>query len=154
MKPVYLVTESSTNTEILKRLLPTDLAQKTEFVTAHGRYSASSLSGTILSVRMRPVALVINANTTEEGAIQEQASTITGLLLPASSGVPYKVLMAVPTLEAILCQVKTDLETQLAHPPVTSVLDSLNVGQIQILQQQSLIQQISQFLANVLSQAA
>ncbi len=154
MKTMYLVTESSTNTEILKRLLPTDLVQRTEFVTAHGRYSASSLSGTILSERMRPVALVINANTTEEGAIHEQASTITGLLLPASSGVPYKVLMAVPTVEAILSQVKTDSETQLAHPPITSVLNSLNAGQIQILQMQSLIQQITQFLANVFIQAA
>ena len=93
---------------------------------------------------MRPVALVINANTTESGAIQEQASTITGLLLPASPGVPYKVFMAVPTVEAILEQVKTDLETRLLNPPVTSVLNSLNAGQIQILQQQSLIQQITQ----------
>ena len=154
MKPVYLVTESYTNTEILKRLLPTELVQRTEFVTARGRYSASSLSGTILSERMRPVALVINANTTSSGAIQEQANTITSLLLPASSGVPYKVFMAVPTVEAILEQVKTDLETRLAHPPVTSVLNSLNAGQIQILQQQSLIQQITQFLVNVLSLAA
>ncbi len=103
---------------------------------------------------MRPVALVINANTTESGAIQEQANTITSLLLPASSGVPYKVFMAVPTVEGILEQVKTDLETRLLNPPVTSVLNSLNAGHIQILQQQSLIQQITQFLANVLSLAA
>jgi hypothetical protein len=103
---------------------------------------------------MRPVALVIDANTTEEGSIQEQAVTITSLLLPASPGVPYKVFMADPTLEAILFQVKTDLETRLANPPVTSVLNSLTTGEIQILQQRSLIQQLTQFLANVVSQAA
>ncbi len=136
MKPVYLVTESSTNTEIIALFVSmryslslVGWASSPSMKTAGAHPTPQDMyltnTGTAISKdfcqqslcreqnllhlvadillarspepfsreRMRPVALVINANTTSSGAIQEQANTITSLLLPASSGVPYKVFM-------------------------------------------------------------
>ncbi len=149
MKSAYLVTESHLDTEVLKHLLPKDVVQNTEFVAAKGQYSARSLAGTILSERMRPVALVLNAETEDADLIQTRRTTISSLLRLASAGVPYEVFLAVPTVAAIL-----HLDSVRMESFDSERLNSLSAEQIQSLQQHSLIQQITQFIAATVSQAA
>ena len=151
MKPTYLVTESAVNAEVLKRLLPVEVAQNTEFVAAKGKYSARSLAGTILSEKMRPVVLVVDADTEDATTIQEQTSTVASLLYPASPGVAFEVVLAVPTVTAILPKNLTLLQSK---PHAVEQLDNLNTEQIHTFRQHPLIQQITQFVANVLSQVA
>ena len=148
MKSAYLITEHKETALILEYLLPQTLVQSTEIVAMNTRYSAQSLAGTLMSERDRPVALVLNANTTDKSAIQEQFSLINTLLLPAANRAPYQVFLAVPTAASLIPQETespTSLLERLAH---------LSADQIQSLQQQPLLQQLTQFLANACAQAA
>ncbi len=146
MKSAYLITEHKETALILEHLLPQTLIQATEIVAMSTRYAAQSLAGTLMSERDRPVALVLNANTTDKSVIQEQLSLINTLLLPAANRAPYQVFLAVPTTASLIPQ-ETESSTSLLER-----LARLSTTQIQILQQQPLLQQITQFLANACTQ--
>ncbi|MDF5720317.1 MAG: hypothetical protein PUP91_07515 [Rhizonema sp. PD37] len=147
MKLAYLITEYKETALILKHLLPQHLMQVTEIVATSTRSSAQSLAGTLMSKRSRPVALVLNANTIDTSSIQEQLTTITTLLLPASSGEPYQVFLAAPTVVILL-------QNATSPKPISELLAGLSTEQIQSLQQLPLLQQITQFLTNAFAQAA
>ena len=148
MKLAYLITEHKETALILKHLLPQHLVQVTEIVATSTRSSAQSLAGTLMSERSRPVALVLNANTIDRSSIQEQLTTITTLLLPASSGEPYQVFLAAPSVATLL------LQSALSPKPISEILPGLSTEQIQSLQRLPLLQQITQFLTNAFAQAA
>ncbi|MBA3923072.1 MAG: hypothetical protein H0X31_15815 [Nostocaceae cyanobacterium] len=155
MKSAYLITEHKETALILEHLLPQFLVESTEIVAMNTRYSAQSLAGTLMSERVpsgqrsyRPVALVLNADTTDKSAIQEQFSLINTLLLPAANRAPYQVFLAVPTAASFIPQ-ETESPTSLLEQ-----LDHLSADQIQSLRQQPLLQQLTQFLANACTQAA
>jgi hypothetical protein len=138
MKTDYLVTETDEAAHLLKQLLPAELLQEIEVVSAKKKYSAVSLAGTIMSVRSRPVLLVVDADTDNLASAKEREQTLMGYLLPASTREPYQVCVAVPSLAAI---------AQILSPNPTT-------EQIHDLQQHPLIQRIIQFLSHAFSQAA
>ena len=148
MKSAYLITEHKETALILKHLLHPDLVQVTEIVATSTRSSAQSLAGTLMSERDRPVGLVLNADSTDKSVIQEQLNLINTLLLPAASSAPYQVFLAVPTAESLIPQ-ETESSTSLPER-----IARLSADQIQSIQQQPLLQQITQFLANAFAQAA
>jgi hypothetical protein len=154
MKSAYLVTENVINAEILKRVLPPEVVQMTEIVVARGAYAARSLAGTILSERMRPVALVVDAST-DSARGDEQEQTIKSLLLPAASGIPYEVCVATPNLGESLIQSWRD-STQLSSIPasLTEELDQASAEQLQSIGQHPLICRLLQFLDTSVQQAA
>jgi hypothetical protein len=138
MKTAYLVTETDEAAHLLKQLLPAELLQEIEVVSAKKKYSAVSLAGTIMSVRSRPVLLVVDADTDNLAYAKEREQTLMGYLLPASTREPYQVYVAVPSLAAIA--------QTLSPNPTTE--------QIHVLQKHPLIQRIIQFLSKSFSQAA
>ncbi|NEP62626.1 MAG: hypothetical protein F6K31_37820, partial [Symploca sp. SIO2G7] len=100
MTLAYLVTEDKSDVDILKKLLPERYLRNTQLVVGGSKYSAQSLAGTILAVKLLPVALVIDADTKDESAIREKSELVHQLLYQASPGIPFKVFTAVPELVA------------------------------------------------------
>jgi hypothetical protein len=104
MNRVYVVTESERDAEILKSLLPKEVVKNTIFVAASNSYSAHSSARSLLIAKRRPVALVMSTKTTDEMNIQEQADFLREWVGKASGRVPFKVLLAVPEMEAVLTE--------------------------------------------------
>jgi hypothetical protein len=93
------------------------MAKQIEFIPSSNS-AALSESTSILVVKRVPVALVVDANTDHENAIYEQQDTLQYLLHQAAVRVPFKVLLAIPSIETIFFQDRTLLE-QLIHHQVT-----------------------------------
>lgn len=169
MNRLYLVTEGPADTKILQRLLPTQVASQTEFVQA--RHDALSLATTLLTVRRRPLALVIDADTTNAASVQERVDSLRFLLRQAGGNVPHEIFVAVPEIEIVFLQDRalferlvqrslSDLEWRLAQlspketitslvRPSSSVMDllaQLTERDIAVLRQHELIKGISDFL--------
>jgi hypothetical protein len=115
MNSAYVVTESERDAEILKSLLPKEVVKSTIFVAGSGSYSAHSSARSLLIAKRRPVALVMNTNTTDEMTIQEQADFLREWVGKASGGVPFKVLLAVPEMEAVLTETPSLLASLTAN---------------------------------------
>lgn len=104
MNKVYLITEGQFDQELLRKLLPEEAIQNTEFIVGNGRYSAQSLARSILAAARMPVALVLDADTIESSAVQEQRDFLEEALGQASAGIPFEIFLAVPELEVLLVE--------------------------------------------------
>lgn len=144
MTLAYVVTEGEIDVAILKKLLPSELAQHFTFYAAHGTYAARSAAGTLLSVRMRPVALVLDADTEDPAEVREKIELVNTMLYPASSPeTPFKVFLATPSIASILSSSHVD------NAELIKMLDRLTPDQIQALQRHPLIQHLIEFLSTV-----
>jgi hypothetical protein len=101
MTLAYIVTEKNSTAETLKKILPQSLVAEITIATMTTTSSAISLAGTLMAERSRPVLLVIDAETVDSASIRDRRDTIRGILLSASSGEPYEVFLAAPTVESI-----------------------------------------------------
>lgn len=101
MKAAYIVVEGKQNANLLKQMLPANFLSDIEIIGMSSWYAAFSLASTIMSERSRPVILIVNAQSNDSVHIQERIQNLESLMLPASSSAPYKVLLAVPSIEAI-----------------------------------------------------
>lgn len=120
MSQMYVVTEGALDAQLLKRLLLVELAKNVVFVVGNGRSDAQSLARSLLAVRQRPVVLVLDADTVDIDSIKERELINQELLQYAAAGAPFKVLLAVPTIESILFQDRAGLE-QLTNHKFTDV---------------------------------
>lgn len=171
----YVITEDQSDVDILKKFLPDKLVEDTQFVAASSQYNAQSLATTILAVKTKPVALVLNANTDNESLIEEKSDLLYQLLHQSSPGIPFQVLIAVPELEAIFFQDKhlieklvkrslNNVEWQLAksHPKefliksldnnlqyLEIIFNNISADEILTLEQHSIINQMASFLSSV-----
>lgn len=98
----YLVTEGESDAKLLHVLLADEVRQGLRVVLGGGRSGAISLARSLNSARQVPVALVVDADTTNEGRVREERMTIGDLLRMGSSGAPIDVFLAVPELEVLL----------------------------------------------------
>jgi len=147
MTLAYVVTDRETDVAILKKLLPLELAESLTFYAAHGKYSARSAAGTLLSARMRPVALVLDADTENPDEVREKIELVNTMLYPASSPeTPFKVFLATPSIASILSSPSGGQAASM------ETLDRLTPTQIQSLQRHSLIQQLIEFLSSLTQQ--
>jgi hypothetical protein len=135
MRAAYLVTETQEAANRLQQLLPADLLNAIEIVSAGQKYAAVSLAGTIMSERSRPVLLVIDAESDNLAQAKAREQEIKAMLLPAASVAPYEVCVAVPAIAAL-------------------IPGDLDADRRRELQQEPLVQRIVQFLSGVFSQAA
>lgn len=110
MRKVIVVVEGKTDAMILKAILPADVIRKVQFVVGSGRYSAQSLARTILAYERQPVALVLDADTTDESSVKEQLAYIRRALGEVASDIPYEAFLAVPEIEEIFFASKSLLE--------------------------------------------
>jgi hypothetical protein len=155
MTTAYVLTERERDLALLRALLPAALTSDLVFYATKGRSSVYSAAGTLLSDRSRPVVIVLDAETENPAEIQEKISLANTLLLPAAPlNVPFKVLLAVPTIASILAaepEVDSLLKSQ---PNPLEAIDPLTPSQIHTLQQHPLLQQLIEFLSGVTRQIA
>jgi hypothetical protein len=110
MKKVYLVTQHKSDTAIFEKLLSEKIVDKVFVVEGAGRSSARSLAASILAVKQRPVALIVDADTTDADDIQAQKYMLRELLYRASPGIPFEVFLAAPEIEAVFLQDRSFIE--------------------------------------------
>lgn len=106
----YIVVEGESVADLIRRLIPADLGEGIAVVAAEGRSSAVSLSRTILGARQTPTALVLDSETTSEALAEEQRTMLDDLLRSAAGATPYRVVLALPEIEAILFSAPEVLE--------------------------------------------
>lgn len=75
-----------------------------EVKVAGGLASLYSVARTLLAVKRTPVAVVIDAETPEPEAADERRRSAEELLGDAAADVPFRVLVAIPVLEALFFQ--------------------------------------------------
>jgi len=98
----YIVTEGEFHTALLSRLLAEEISRKVRVVSASTRSGARSLARSLVATRRRPVALVLDARTTDETLIREELLVTREFLAMASPGIPTEVFMAVPSVGVLL----------------------------------------------------
>ncbi len=181
MKRVCVITEGQSDHEILKVVLPKEIVQNEniEFIVGSGRYSAQSLARSVLAVEQVPTALIVDADTSDEAAIQEQRELLSFSLRQASPGIKFEVFLAVPEMEILLVQNSTlrqqltngqefsELELEFAklHPKkflrrflkptesysatLSEILKNLNEQTIKTMQEYPLVKQLNEFLLSL-----
>ncbi|MBI2301936.1 MAG: hypothetical protein HYU66_23790 [Armatimonadetes bacterium] len=109
-----VVVEGITDRLLLERLLEEELASGLirRIVEAGGRSAAESLGRTVLAVRRQPVVVVMDADSTDQEAIAARRSYLESALAMVGPPPLWRVVLAVPVLEACL----------LDHPDVAADL--------------------------------
>ncbi len=180
MKQAYVVAEGPTEAEILKKLLPKEITKNVIFESRKERYAAQPVAGTILSVKRVPVALVIDTATRDKMVMNEKLDLVRYLLRQNAAGVPFKVVPAIPEIEAVFFEDRnfveritgrkfSDLEWKFAKlspkEALTTflgapeqlhkkILSRMTKEDIRALQRHSLIVELSEFLESALTNGA
>ena len=97
----YIVTEGQFDVALLSRLLAHEVRSGVRVVSASGKSGAQSLARSLVAARRLPVALVLDADTTDKALVREQRLVARELLTMASPGIPTEVFMAVPSIEIL-----------------------------------------------------
>jgi hypothetical protein len=177
MTQAYVITEGRTDIEILKHLLPQPLLAETTFVEGGGGTAALSLSSTILAVKQRPVALIMDADTENQTEIEKRENFLRGWLQQTAAGTPFSILIAVPEIEVIFFQDQVfierianqsfsesewllmkhqpkqslqNLKKEIDQPFIDWLLANLDETTIRVLQTHSLLEHLISFLDGVL----
>jgi hypothetical protein len=97
-----VIVEGETDQHFLWAVLGAAVARGTEIVSAGGRSSAISLARSYLSLPDRTVALLLDADTSDERLIEEQRGILSSSLAAVAPEWRFKVFLAVPVIEACL----------------------------------------------------
>ncbi len=97
----YVVTEGESDAKFLSVLLADEVREGLRVVQGGGRSGAISFARSLNSARQVPVALVLDADTTNEGRLREERVTVSDLLHMGASGAPIRAFLAVPELEVL-----------------------------------------------------
>jgi hypothetical protein len=102
-----VITEQQPEADLLRRILPDTLCDRV-WIGAGGGVSGisgvKSLASTMAVSRGTPVAIVVDAKSTDPEMIQYRRQDIEEVVLYVSTGVPIKVILAVPQLEIVFFQ--------------------------------------------------
>jgi hypothetical protein len=109
MKSAYLITDNLETEACLGRILPPELLKEIEITSSSTRSGAIALAGTLMFYKHRPVALVLDPETTEAKAIQEKHDLISLILFPKSAETTYKIFLSPKT------QNLTDRDNPIVH---------------------------------------
>lgn len=168
----YIVTEGKSNADILHKLLPKEFLPHVSVVKRDFRSSAISTSVTIMTDKRKPVALVLDSSTEDERNINTQLDTLNFLLSRASASAPFKVILAIPEMEAVFARDRSllsklvgkqveEMEWEYAKSQpkkyfsklfgdpahwLPDILDKLTEEDIQVLQRHDLLVNLVQFL--------
>ncbi|MEM7795327.1 MAG: hypothetical protein AAF579_12875 [Cyanobacteria bacterium P01_C01_bin.118] len=139
MTKAYIVVEGPSDAKILRALLDETLLEDVKFINGEGKYGAETMARSLLLDRQIPVLLVIDADTSNPEAIHSYQQDLDFLTRSAAVGTPYKILQAVPTIEAVFLQDRslfehligrqfTDLEWQLGQKDPKELLSQYSAG--------------------------
>jgi hypothetical protein len=100
----YVVVRGDNAAAILRAALARDLLAETEIVAEGPQSTLVSVARTLVVARRKPVALLVDTKTVDEPSIQEKRQTTEELMRWVAAGVPTKVILLVPQLEAVFFQ--------------------------------------------------
>lgn len=95
----YLVVEGKSDTILMQPLIAAAGLEDVEIVDGGGKSSAMSLGKSIAISRLLPVAVLVDADTTDENALQSQETIFKDLQRYGPKDVNCRLFLAVPTLE-------------------------------------------------------
>jgi hypothetical protein len=106
----YLVVEGLTDAKLLSSLLPPEIQEQTAVVPAGGRANLTSAARTLLVTRRKPLAVLVDADTVDASSVLDLRRETEEWIRAVSGGVPFKVFMMVPEIEALLFRVPAAVE--------------------------------------------
>jgi len=170
----YVVTEGPLDVELLRRVAPEDLREGVKFVDGGRLYAAISLARSLIVRRQTPVAIVVDAGAVSQEFVRERRRSIEESIEYVAGNVPFKVILAVPEMEAIFFEDTAPLERVFGHSIPESVrmradarprealeqllrqsthirtreelVSALTADDVRILQKAALIQELVDFL--------
>jgi hypothetical protein len=95
----YLLVEGPTDAILLRPLVAAAGIPEIEIIDAGGKSSAMSLGSSIALSRASPVAVLVDADTTDKRSLDEQQLVFADLQRYAPPEVSCRLFLAVPTLE-------------------------------------------------------
>jgi predicted ATP-dependent endonuclease of OLD family len=113
---VYLFVEGPTDAEFLRRILPPEVLKDAEIVIGGGSSGIPSLARSVLVRRRKPVAVLMDADSTDPETISERREDMAELIRAAAGSIPVKVIAAVPGIEAWLFAAPEAIERALGAP--------------------------------------
>lgn len=125
-EPAYIITEGAVDAAILMAVLPAELARAAVPTPVGGRSSITSVARTLLVTRRRPVAVLFDADSLEEGSIQDRVRTIEELLGAVAGRTPTRVIPLVPTIESLFFE--TGVLTRICGSPLPDEVRALQDG--------------------------
>jgi hypothetical protein len=103
--PCIIVTEGPTDQTIIEQLLRPEFEPgggDYQIAVAGGRSAADSLARSYLMVRPDPVALFVDADTSDPDAVEERRLFLNESLGQVATSDRFRVILAVPEVEALL----------------------------------------------------
>jgi hypothetical protein len=108
----YIVAKSEFDSELLLAVIPPELTHGSSFVSGHGLSSAVSMARTVISLRLAPVAVVIDSNSAEPEEVEARQQETEEVVGVAAPDVHLRVIVAVPELGAALFRAKALLRSE------------------------------------------
>jgi hypothetical protein len=132
----YIIVEGPTDIQVLTRILPKAVLDNVRLVDGKGKYGAESLARSVAATRDVPVVLLIDADTTDETLITQKRQDVRFMVRQTSTGAPFHLLLAIPTIETVFFTDRvlleqlidrhlTDLEWQLGQRQPKDLLESV-----------------------------
>jgi hypothetical protein len=107
---VCIVVEGALEGEIIKQMLRCRGVKNARVFVSQGKSSAQSLTRSLLGVKQLPVALILDADETDPGKVEEQGRRLEVLLNMVAPRKEWELLLMVPEMEAVFFQVPGLLE--------------------------------------------
>ena len=123
MSTIYVIAEGPTDVELLRLLVLPELVGRVRIYSAGGKSSIPSYARSVLDLRQRLVAVVMDADSTQSEAILSQKREVEELLRMQSLTIPFTVVMAVPSIESVLFAAPGLLERVYDKPLSSDLLD-------------------------------
>jgi hypothetical protein len=97
----YIVVEGPADADWLRGALPPESLEDVAIVPGGGLSGATSMARTLLVTRRKPLALVFDANAEHPEVVGERFQSVQEIVGMVAGRVPFRVVMAVPSLEAL-----------------------------------------------------
>jgi hypothetical protein len=118
----YIVCEGEHDAQLLKRILPEELVYNVEVVAAGGLSDVKSLARSLIVRRQSPVAIVADADSTTPEQVEQRLKDTEEIIGNIAANTLVKVILAVPTFEAIFFQDVSLLSRLLGYTPSPDML--------------------------------
>jgi hypothetical protein len=177
----YVVTEGPNEVELLERLVPQKLREDVVIFAAGGTSAIKSFARSVLVMRQTPVVIVVDADTVSSELLRERRQSFEEVVGSVAGSVPFKIILAVPALEAIFFE-HLAIWDEIAGQPLPDhlvelakvdpqgalmqllpslhiadrmqLVDALSPAAVQLLQQAEPIRELLQFLRHAHELAA
>lgn len=131
----YIVCEGKSDAQLLKRLLQEELVGRVEIVAAGGFFSTKSLARSLIVRRQSPVVILADADVISPEQVEQRLKDATEDVGSFAINTPFKVILAVPSIEIIFFKDIRLLSHLLGYTPPQDILNLATYQPRQALEQ-------------------